>query len=71
MFPERWLPAAIMILPEAFTEQNHLLNSTLKMVRAKIVEYFKTEMEYIYTSEAKDIANIKNLDSVKKWNNHS
>jgi len=71
MFPERWLPAATLILPEAFTEHNHLLNSTLKMVRGKIVEYFKTEMEYIYTSEAKDIANIRNLESVKKWSNQS
>jgi len=32
MFPERWLPAAICVLPEAFTEQNHLINSMLKMV---------------------------------------
>ena len=71
MFPERWLPAATMILPEAFTEHNHLLNSTLKMVRGKIVEYFKTEMAYIYTSEAKDFANIRNAESVQKWNSQS
>jgi long-chain acyl-CoA synthetase len=68
MFPERWLPTAIIVLPEAFTEHNHLLNSTLKMVRGKITEYFKTEMEYIYTVEAKDITNIKNIESIKKWN---
>jgi long-chain acyl-CoA synthetase len=67
MFPERWLPTAILILPEAFTEQNHLLNSTLKMVRGKITEYFKLEMEYIYTPEAKDIFNPKNQESVVKW----
>jgi long-chain acyl-CoA synthetase len=48
-FPERWLPAAIAILPEAFTEQNHLLNSTLKMVRGKISEYFRKELDYVYT----------------------
>jgi long-chain acyl-CoA synthetase len=68
MFPERWLPTAILILPEAFTEQNHLLNSTLKMVRGKITEYFKTEMEYIYTPEAKDIGNNVNVSSILKWN---
>jgi len=68
LFPERWLPTAIIVLPEAFTEQNHLLNSTLKMVRGKITEYFKTEMDFIYTAEAKEIANNKNIVSIKKWN---
>lgn len=67
-FPERWLPTAILVLPEAFTEQNHLLNSTLKMVRGKIAEYFKSEMDYIYTPEAKEITNIRNIESIKKWN---
>lgn len=68
LFPERWLPTAIIVLPEAFTEQNHLLNSTLKMVRGKIAEYFKAEVDYIYTPEAKNITNIKNVESMKKWN---
>ena len=67
LFPERWLPTAVMILPEAFTEQNHLLNSTLKMVRGKITEYFKLEMAYIYTPEAKDINNYINAESIRKW----
>ena len=67
-FPERWLPTAIVVLPEAFTEQNHLLNSTLKMVRGKITEYFKSEMVYIYTPEAKEIINSKNEESIKQWN---
>jgi long-chain acyl-CoA synthetase len=71
MFPERWLPTAIIILPEAFTEHNHLLNSTLKMVRSKITEYFKPEMDYIYNPEAKDIFNEKNISSINKWNNHN
>ncbi len=68
LFPERWLPTAIVVLPEAFTEQNHLLNSTLKMVRGKIAEYFKSELEYIYTPEAKEIVNSRNIESLKKWN---
>ncbi len=68
MFPERWLPTAIIILPESFTEQNHLLNSTLKMVRSKIAEHFSTEMEYIYTPEAKEIGNMLNKESLAKWN---
>jgi len=67
-FPERWLPAAIAILPEAFTEQNHLLNSTLKMVRGKITEHFRKELDYIYTPEAKEIKNRMNIQAIQNWN---
>ena len=67
MFPERWLPTSVIILPEPFTEQNHLLNSTLKMVRGKITEYFKHEMKYIYTPDAKDITNALNIESIRNW----
>ena len=66
VFPERWLPAAIAVLGEGFTEQNHLLNSTLKMVRPKIIEYFKNRIEYLYTSEAKDICNHQNQTIIKR-----
>jgi long-chain acyl-CoA synthetase len=66
-FPERWLPASIVILPEAFTEQNQLLNSTMKMVRGKIADYFKAELEFLYTSEAKCIFNTMNTEALKKW----
>jgi long-chain acyl-CoA synthetase len=64
-YPERWLPAAIAVLPEPFTEQNHLLNSSLKMVRGKIEEKYKDRLEYLYTSEGKNILNDKNLFSLQ------
>ena len=67
-FPERWLPAAMAVLPEAFTEQNHLLNSTLKMVRGKITEHFRKELDYVYTPEAKEIKNRMNIQSIQILN---
>ena len=66
-FPERWLPATIAVLPEAFTEQNQLINSTMKMVRGKITDYFSSELEFLYTPEAKNIVNQRNLEALKKW----
>ncbi len=66
-FPERWLPATIVLLPEAFTEQNHLLNSTMKMVRGKITEYFAEELAFLYSPEAKNIINQRNLAALGKW----
>jgi long-chain acyl-CoA synthetase len=66
-FPERWLPSTIVVLPEAFTEQNQLLNSTMKMVRGKIADYFKAELDFLYTSDAKSIVNKMNIAALKKW----
>lgn len=63
-FPERWLPTAIAVLPEAFTEQNQLLNSSMKMVRGKIEERYKDRLEFLYTPEGKNIINDQNLFSM-------
>jgi long-chain acyl-CoA synthetase len=65
MFPERWLPTTFVVLPETFNEQNHLLNSTMKMVRGKITEYFAKQLEFVYTPEAKNCMNSINFESFK------
>jgi long-chain acyl-CoA synthetase len=59
-FPSRWLPSAVAVLGEAFTEQNHMLNSTMKMVRGKIVEYYRSRIDYLYTAEGRSILNDHN-----------
>jgi long-chain acyl-CoA synthetase len=66
MFPERWLPSAIALLDEPFTEQNQFLNSTLKIVRGKITEHYRSVLDFLYTPEAKNIGNKYNIDIVKK-----
>ena len=65
-FPERWLPAGLAIVDEAFTEQNGLVNSTMKIVRAKVEEHFKDRIDYLYTPEGKLVENAENLKSLKK-----
>ena len=65
-FPERWLPAGVAVLGEGFTEQNHFLNSTLKMVRGKITEFYRDRIEYIYTPQGKDICNPQNRMIIKR-----
>ena len=64
MFPEMWLPKAIAVLPEAFTEQNHMVNSTMKIVRGKVEEYYADRIEYAYTAEGKELMNEKNMASL-------
>jgi long-chain acyl-CoA synthetase len=60
LFPGRWLPSAIAVLGEGFTEQNHLLNSTLKMVRAKIVERYRPRLDELFTPAGKAITSEAN-----------
>ncbi|MCK5029641.1 MAG: AMP-binding protein [Bacteroidales bacterium] len=66
-FPERWLPATIAVIGEPFSEENKLINSTLKMVRGKIIEYHKQRLDYLFTPDAKDICNTENLKTVMKF----
>jgi len=66
MFPHRWLPAAIAVLDEAFTEENKLMNSTMKVVRGKVTEYHKERLDALYAPEGKNIINKLNMDSVAK-----
>ena len=63
-FPERWLPSAICVLPEPWTEQNHFLNSSMKVVRGRVEEAYKANMAYAYTPEGKNVVNEMNLASL-------
>jgi long-chain acyl-CoA synthetase len=64
LFPQRWMPATFGVLAEGFTEENHLLNSTLKMVRGKISEKYKTRKEFLYTQQGKNIYNNQNFEAL-------
>ncbi len=66
-FPERWLPAAISVISEPFSEENKLINSTLKMVRGKIIEYHKDKLTFLFTPEAKEITNSVNMKEASKF----
>lgn len=67
LFPARWLPAAVAVLGEGFTEQNRFLNSTLKMVRGRIADFYKNRIDFLFTAEAKDIVNHQNLTIVGRF----
>ncbi len=65
LFPERWLPSAVCVLPEPFTEQNHMVNSTMKIVRGKVEKAYADRLAYSYTPEGKNIVNPQNLASLQ------
>jgi long-chain acyl-CoA synthetase len=64
MFPERWLPAAVAVIGEAFSEQNGLVNSTMKIVRGKVEERYADRVAKLYEPGGKDIVNQENIDAL-------
>ena len=61
MFPEKWLPAAVVVCEEPWNESNGLVNSTAKVVRGKVEAHFAKRIEYAYTAEGKQLNNPQNL----------
>lgn len=65
LFPDRWLPAAFAVLPTAFTEQNGMVNSTLKIVRGKVEKTYAGRIASLYTPEGKNPLNRANLEALR------
>lgn len=64
LFPEKWLPAAIIVADEPFTEQNGMLNTTSKMVRRNVEKHYADRFQYAMTPEGKALYNPKNIASL-------
>ena len=65
-FPDRWVPAVVAIADEPFTEQNGLVNSTMKVVRNKVEKHFAEAIAHAYTAEGKAIDNSRNIEAMTK-----
>ena len=66
-FPDRWVPAVIAIADEPFTEQNGLVNSTMKVVRNKVEKHFVDAIAHAYTPEGKAVDNNRNILALKNY----
>lgn len=64
-FPNKWLPSCFQIISEPFSEQNKMINSTMKMVRYKITETYKELINYMYTKEGSSYKNSNNFETIK------
>jgi long-chain acyl-CoA synthetase len=63
-FPPRWLPAGAIFLTEGFSEQNRLMNSTMKIVRPAITEHYRESLDYLFTHVGKDFFNPRNKATI-------
>ena len=48
------------MIGEPFSEQNGLVNSTMKVMRGKVEERYRDRLDYLYTPEGKQLHNPKN-----------
>lgn len=65
IFPPRWLPTAAVLLTEPFSEQNKLMNSTMKIVRPAVIKHYQELLDFMYTPEGKDFFNERNKACIK------
>ena len=65
-FAGKWLPSALGVLAEPFSEQNHFLNSTLKMVRGRISGHYGELLQFLFTAEGKDVCNLMNMAAISR-----
>lgn len=62
--PNVWIPARFAIIEKPFSEADGLVNSTMKLVRYKTVEYYKDRIAKVYEGDAEN--REENLKVVKK-----
>lgn len=60
-FPGKWIPSNFQVVSEAFSEDNQMINSTLKMVRHKITGIYQNRLDLMYGAKAQDKAQIENI----------
>ncbi len=64
--PQQWTPATFQIVGEAFSEKNGLVNSTMKIVRYKVIETYADLIEYVYSREGSKYDNPRNAAEAAK-----
>ena len=64
-FPEQWVPATFQIVEEPFTEENKMINSSMKMVRFRVVEAHKHLLDRMFAEDGPDYKNDTNQEAVR------
>ena len=65
-FPKKWIPSNFQIVEEEFSEENKMINSTLKMVRHKIISSYNDRLECMYLPDTQKISVEENIKVLSK-----
>jgi long-chain acyl-CoA synthetase len=52
--PAQWQPASFAIIAEPFDEKNGLVNSTMKLVRHKVRDFYRARIDEVYAAPSAD-----------------
>ena len=66
LFPYRWIPSSFALIEEPFSEQNGLVNSTMKIVKHKVYERYAHKIEALHTAEGKRHDSEGNLEVLER-----
>jgi long-chain acyl-CoA synthetase len=64
--PSQWRPASFAVIPNAFDESNGLINSTLKLVRHKVRDFYRSRIDELYASGVADPLLPGNREALKE-----
>ncbi len=62
--PSQWIPATMEIIPKPFSEEDKLINSTMKLVRYKVTEFYAERIEAMYKDN--NFINERNIEAIKE-----
>ncbi len=62
--PAQWIPAVMEIIPKPFSEEDKLINSTMKLVRYRVTEFYAERIEAMYRDN--NFMNERNIQTVKE-----
>ncbi len=62
--PSQWIPTYFAIIEKPFSEEDGLVNSTMKLVRYKVIEAYRGRIDQMYESE--QLNQRKNLEALKE-----
>ena len=63
--PSQWVPSTFTIIEEPFSEKNQLINSTMKLVRHKVRDYYQEKIENMYGSNGTELKSPENIAALK------
>ncbi|HUX39993.1 MAG TPA: AMP-binding protein [Rectinemataceae bacterium] len=64
--PPAWIPAGFHIMPEIWSDRDGTVNSTMKIVRHRIVEVYRDRIDYACGPEGSRTENPRNLEVLRK-----
>lgn len=65
-FPPQWVPSTFQVLEDHFTEENKMINSTMKMVRYRIINAYEDRIAAMYAEDGQNYRNDRNREAVRK-----